>query len=44
MKVDGHWTGVDVREGGTWKIRLATGFSERTSSGEQCCDNAIGTD
>jgi uncharacterized protein (TIGR02246 family) len=24
MKVDGHWTGVDVREGGTWKIRLAT--------------------
>jgi|SRR6516165_2246438 len=26
MKVDGHWTGVDVREGGTWKIRLATAF------------------
>jgi uncharacterized protein (TIGR02246 family) len=24
MKVDGHWTGVDVREGSTWKIRLAT--------------------
>ena len=24
VKVDGHWTGVDVREGGTWKIRLAT--------------------
>jgi uncharacterized protein (TIGR02246 family) len=24
MKVDGHWTGVDIREGGTWKIRLAT--------------------
>jgi len=26
MKMDGHWTGVDVREGGTWKIRLATAF------------------
>jgi uncharacterized protein (TIGR02246 family) len=26
MKADGHWTGVDVREGGTWKIRLATAF------------------
>jgi uncharacterized protein (TIGR02246 family) len=26
MKVDGHWTGVDVREGGVWKIRLATAF------------------
>ena len=26
MKVDGHWTGVDVHAGGTWKIRLATAF------------------
>jgi uncharacterized protein (TIGR02246 family) len=23
-KIDGHWTGVYVREGGTWKIRLLT--------------------
>jgi uncharacterized protein (TIGR02246 family) len=26
IEVDGHWTGVDVREGGTWKIRLLTAF------------------
>ena len=24
LKADGHWTGVDVREGGIWKIRLGT--------------------
>jgi uncharacterized protein (TIGR02246 family) len=24
LKVDGHWTAVYVREGGTWKIRLLT--------------------
>lgn len=24
IKSDGHWTAVDVREGGGWKIRLAT--------------------
>ena len=24
IKVDGHWTAVYVREGGTWKIRLLT--------------------
>src|ERR1700719_3894644 len=24
IKVDGHWAGVDVREGGVWKIRLLT--------------------
>ncbi len=26
IKVDGHWTAVDVREGSTWKIRLITAF------------------
>jgi uncharacterized protein (TIGR02246 family) len=25
-KLDGRYTAVDVREGGTWKIRLLTGF------------------
>ena len=24
INADGHWTGVDAREGSTWKIRLAT--------------------
>ena len=24
LKVDGHWTEVEVREGGVWKIRLLT--------------------
>jgi uncharacterized protein (TIGR02246 family) len=24
LKLDGHWTAVYVREGGTWKIRLLT--------------------
>jgi hypothetical protein len=26
MKADGHWTGLDVRDGNTRKIRLATSF------------------
>jgi ketosteroid isomerase-like protein len=26
IEVDGHWTGVDVREGGIWKVRLLTAF------------------
>jgi uncharacterized protein (TIGR02246 family) len=26
IEVDGHWTEVDVREGGIWKIRLLTAF------------------
>jgi uncharacterized protein (TIGR02246 family) len=26
-KIDGHWTAVYVREGGAWKIRLLTAFS-----------------
>jgi uncharacterized protein (TIGR02246 family) len=26
LKVDGHYTAVAVREGNTWKIRLATAF------------------
>jgi uncharacterized protein (TIGR02246 family) len=25
-KINGHWTAVYVREGGTWKIRLLTAF------------------
>jgi uncharacterized protein (TIGR02246 family) len=24
IKADSHWTAVDVREGGTWKLRLVT--------------------
>ena len=24
INISGHWTAVDVREGGTWKIRLVT--------------------
>jgi hypothetical protein len=26
IEVKGIWTGIDVREGGTWKIRLLTAF------------------
>jgi uncharacterized protein (TIGR02246 family) len=25
INLDGHWTAVDVHEGGTWKVRLLTG-------------------
>jgi uncharacterized protein (TIGR02246 family) len=28
IKVDGHWTAVDVRDGGTWKIRLLTALHD----------------
>jgi uncharacterized protein (TIGR02246 family) len=35
IKTDGHWTAVYVREGGVWKIRLLTAFSDAppTTSG-----------
>jgi uncharacterized protein (TIGR02246 family) len=26
VKLEGHWTGVYVLDGGAWKIRMATGF------------------
>jgi len=28
IKVDGHWTAVDVRDGDTWKIRLLTALHD----------------
>jgi uncharacterized protein (TIGR02246 family) len=28
IKVDGHWTAMDVRDGNTWKIRLLTALHD----------------
>ena len=35
IEVDGHWTGVDVREEGIWKVRLLTAFPNPPPGGDR---------